>query len=868
MSTPIVLTKLFAPPRVARSVSRLPLIHLLDAGMARKLTLVCAHAGFGKSQLLGEWAANCGRPCAWLSLGAGEQNPHQFLAYFLAALQTVDAGVGTGTWALLQTTPLPDPKAVLMALINELAEDLQLTLLVLDDYHLIACDAVDEMLAFLVEHLPPQLHIAVATREEPLLPLARLRVQGQLTELRQEHLRFSLSETRAFLEQTMALSLSGNHVACLAERTEGWVAGLQMVGISLQGHSNPEQFIQSFSGNHRFLQDFLLEEVLYRQPSAVQDFLLRTSVLDRFCAELCEAVTGLRGGFGMLTYLQQANIFIVPLDAERRWFRFHHLFADLLRHRLAQRESIPPLKVRASEWYEAQGQSIEALQYAIAACDMDRSIRLIDCAGMPLYFRGASAPVTELLQSLSIEVLNSRPRLWVMLAWSLMMSGYPNQMAVRLQGALDALGPSAAGSGNNDLLGQLATLSAWAAIARNDIPAIHTQAQRAINMLDARNHAVLTAAHCAQGVGHQFAGNHEEAELAYANVLSQSQATGNHMIAAVAAMGLASIQLSDNRLHAAEFTYRKALQGLTDPTNSVACEAHLGLARISYEWNDLEAAESHARRSSRLARPTESGAGLSADVMLARILQLRERFDEASMLLSQAAVAAQTRRFTSRLKEVVALQALELVRRGEHAAAIELAQRHQLPLATAKGLSAQGNAREALSILESYRNLTEQSGRKGEIVRVMVAQVTVLHAQGKLDAALPVLRTALALGEPGSLVRTFVDEGPNLAVLLKRLSDQGAFPDYTRKVLAAFCQPGPTHADSKKPTFETEALSDRERDILRLIQQGRSNQEIGEALFLSLHTVKWHNQNIFDKLHVKRRTEAVARALALKLLQA
>ncbi len=869
MPTPILVTKLFRPSHDQQAVSRKSLVEQLNRGLVRKLTLVCAPAGFGKSSLLGEWAAGCGRPCVWVSLDPGERDLQQFLAYLVAAVQTVDASVGASAWGLLQTTPPPSATSVLSMLLNEIAEDLEGLLLVLDDYHLAACEPADEALAYLIDHLPPQMHVALATRTEPALALARLRARGQLSELRQEDLRFGADEAAAFLEQTMALKLSDAHVAVLAARTEGWVAGLQMAAISLQGNKDPEPFIQSFSGSHRFLQDFLLQEVLHRQSPDVQSFLLRTSVLDRMCPELCDAVMQSRDGHSMLAYLEAANLFVVPLDNERRWFRYHHLFAELLRQRLAQRELAAPLLIRASEWYEAQAQPVEALQKAFAAGDIDRAIRLIEGDGMPLYFRGDVAPVVQSLQALPHSVLDRHPRLWVMLAWSLMIAGYPNQMAVQLQSTVQALQHGADDEAARDLWGQVAALKAWVAVAKHDVPSIHTEVQLAFEGLHPHNRSVRTAAHCAQGVAHQFEGNRAAAKKAYEHVLSAGQITGNFMFVVVATLGLASIQLAENQLHAAAKTYQDILQKLTDPTHSVACEAHLGLARIFYEWNDLDAAESHARRSSKLAEPMESGAGLSADAMTARVLQVRNRFTEARTLLADAAIAAHARRFTSRLDETAALQSQDLLRRGEHAAALELAQRHQLPLATAKALSALGHPEQALPLLVSHRARMEQAGRADEALKAMVAQAVVLHALGSMEDALVVLSEALLLSEPGGLVRTFVDEGQVMAALLTALSDRGTLPDYTAQLLAVWGStqaPGVDLAHLQR--IGVEPLSDRELDILRLIQQGQSNQGIGETLFLSLHTVKWHNQNIFDKLQVKRRTEAVARALVLKLLPA
>ena len=488
---------------------------------------------------------------------------------------------------------------------------------------------------------------------------------------------------------------------------------------------------------------------------------------------------------------------------------------------------------------------------------------------MPLYFRGAMTPVAQSLQALPHSVLDRHPRLWVMLAWSLMIAGYPHQMALKLQAAEAALQRCAGDAAITDLWGQVAALKAWVAVAKHDVPAIHAEAQKAFEHLHPHNLAARTAAHCAQGVGHQFEGKRTAAKQAYEQVLAAGQTTGNFMFVVVATLGLASLQLAENQLHAAAKTYRDILQQLTDPSHSVACEAHLGLARICYEWNALDAAESHARRSSKLAEPMASGAGLSADAMAARVLQLRNRFTEASTLLADAAMAAHTKRFTSRLEEIAGLQVQDLIRRGEHAAALELAQRHQLPLATARALAAQGDVAQALPLLRSYRVRMDEAGRADESLKAMVAEAMALQSAGQLDDALRVLREALLLGETGGFIRTFVDEGQAMAVLLTALSDRGTLPDYTAQLLAVWGSTQPPGADlGQLQRLGVEPLSERELDILRLIQQGQSNQGIGETLFLSLHTVKWHNQNIFDKLQVKRRTEAVARALALKLLPA
>ena len=410
------------------------------------------------------------------------------------------------------------------------------------------------------------------------------------------------------------------------------------------------------------------------------------------CPELCDAVMQDHEGRRTLAYLERANLFVVPLDTERRWFRYHHPFAELLRHRLVQCEQVAPLLIRASEWYEIQGQAIEAFQQALAAGDIGRAIRLIDGDGMPLYFRGAIAPIIQSLQGLPYSVLDRHPRLWVMLAWSLMISGYPDQMEVKLQGAV-AASQRADDPPARDLCGQVSALKAWVAVAKHDVPSIHAETQQAFEKLHPHNQAVPTAAQCAQGLVSRSKGTAALPSWPMSRCLLQVIPPVTSCLS-WSRHGMASIELAVNQFHAAAKTYRDILQKLTDPTHSVACEAHLGLARIFYEWNDLDEAESHAPRSSKLAEPMEFDAGLSADAMVARVLEVRNRFAEASTLLANAASAAHRRRFTSRMEAIASLQAQDLLRRGEHAAALELAQRHQLPMALGRqGLGGPGPCR-------------------------------------------------------------------------------------------------------------------------------------------------------------------------------
>src|SRR5438876_366799 len=475
---PLLATKLHRPLPRAHLVRRPQLAARLTQGVMGPRTLVSAPAGFGKTTLLAQWLAEGGMPVAWLSLEAGDNEPVRFLSYLIAALQTLDPHLGAVALTLLQ---MPHPAAaetVLTLLTNDVGShgreggDFAL---VLDDYHVIEAKPIDHALAFLLEHLPPHMHLVIATREDPPLPLARLRARGQLTELRATDLRFTPSEAAGFLNQGMGLNLSAEDIARLSTRTEGWIAGLQLAAISLQGHQDSTSFITSFTGSHHFVLDYLVEEVLQQQPVSIQTFLLRTSILDRLCGQLCDAVLLTPSGSGQetLEYIERANLFLVPLDNERRWYRYHHLFADLLRQRLHQRsasspgdevEDVTELHRRASQWYEDNGLEIEAFHHAANANDVARAERLIEGEGVPLHFRGAGAPVRNWLESLPAAVLNARPSLWVTYASALMTTGQTTAVEQRLQAAETSLQGTEPDDRPQDLVGRIASMRATLAV--------------------------------------------------------------------------------------------------------------------------------------------------------------------------------------------------------------------------------------------------------------------------------------------------------------------------------------------------------------------------------------------------------------------
>jgi LuxR family maltose regulon positive regulatory protein len=862
-------------------VPRPRLTERLNEGLHRRLTLISAPAGFGKTTLLSQWLAGCARPVAWISLADSENDLTHFLAYLVAAIQTVAPAVGPGLPVTLRSPQPPPAEAILAALLNDIAVLEQPLVLVLDDYHVITSRSVDQALGFLLTHLPPQLHLVIATRETPRLPLARLRARGQLTELRAADVRFTSDEAAGFLNRTMGLDLAEEEIAALARRTEGWVAGLQFAALSLQGQQDAAGVIASFSGSHRFVLDYLLEEVLNQQPAHIQRFVLHTAILDRLCGPLCDAI--LRdAGRGMrdedrpssliLHELERANLFLVPLDDERRWYRYHQLFADLLRQRLPQSlgstAELFALHERASIWFEQHGLALEAFHHAVAAGDVARAERLVETGGMLLDVRGAVAPILGWLESLPRTTLDARPALWVMRASALLLAGNVAAIEPTLRDAEHALAGVESDDRTRDLEGRVAAMRAMLAIVQYDITGIMTQSRRALAHLRPDNLAARTSATWTLGYAHQLQGDRAAAKQAYTAILASDRAAGETIYTIAAISSLGQIQEADNALHLATATYQRVLEIVGDPPHLIAGEAFLGLARIAYQRNDLRAAQQRGQQCRQLARQIESIDTLVAcEVLLARLLLAHDDVAGAAAMLGAAEARAHQHHFTHLLAEIAAAQVSALLHQGNLAAAAQLAQAHKLLLSQARVQLAQGNTAAALATIEAVRREAEARDWRDERLKALVLQAVALRAHGAMDMALRTLGEALALAQPEGIVRIFVDEGAMMAELLTRmLESSGGMHAYLRTLLAACAE----HANPQSAPFIPqpliEPLSQRELEVLKLIAQGLSNRQIGERLFLAVSTVKGHNQVIFDKLQARRRTEAVVRARELGLL--
>ena len=913
MSTSILATKLYVPLSRPKVVLRPRLIERLNEGLHRKLTLVSAPAGFGKTTLIGEWVAGCGLPAAWLSLDEGDSDPARFLAYLVAALQTVAANIGGGVLGALLSPRPPPMESTLTALLNEIVTVEDDFVLILDDYHVVDAQPVDDALTFLLEHLPPRMHLVLATREDPQLPLARLRARGQLNELRAADLRFASSEAAEFLNQVMGLNLSAKDIAALETRTEGWIAGLQLAALSMQGREDVPGFVRAFAGDNRYIVDYLLEEVLQRQPEHIRSFLLRTSILERLSGPLCDAVTGQEEGNAMLETLERGNFFVVPLDDKRRWYRYHHLFAEVLYAHLMQEHParVPTLHRRASEWYEHNGSAADAVRHALAAEDFGRAADLVELTVPAMRRSRQEATLLGWLKALPDELFRVRPVLNVHYAGTLLQSGQLDGVEARLRDAerwLDttaetnerAQAPSAEMVVVDEaefrrLPGSIAVYRAGQALALGNVPETVAYARRALDLAAEDDYFWRGAAAALLGLASWTSGDLEAAHRSYADGMASLQRAGNISDAVGGAMTSADIRIAQGRLREAMRTYEHALRLATeqgDPVMRGTADMHVGMGEIHRERNDLEAATQHLLRSKEQGEHT----GFPQNsyrwrVAMARILEAQGDLDGALELLDEAE-RLYVSDFHPNARPIAALEARLWVAQGRLGEALGWARERGLSahddlgylrefehitlarvlLARYRSDREERSVLEAMGLLERLLQAAEEGGRMGSMIEILVLQALAREAQGDIPAALVPLKRALTLAEPEGYVRIFADEGGPMARLLSEAAARGIIPDLTARLLAVVeAQEHKSEDQARLPPASpaqsiVEPLSQRELGVLQLIAQGLSNREIGERLFLAVITVKGHNRNIFRKLQVRRRTEAVARARELGLL--
>jgi LuxR family maltose regulon positive regulatory protein len=887
-------------------VPRPRLIERISQGATRRLTLVSAPAGFGKTTLLSSWAASQPDPVAWLSLDAGDNEPGRFLSYLIRALAQVTPALSAVVTEAMQATETAQAEAILTGVLNQVAQSLtegtkaRSLALMLDDYHVLEQPRVHETVQFLLNNLPAGCHLIISSRADPPFSLSRLRAQRQLVELRMDDLRFTHDEAEKFLGQLMGLSLSDEHIQTLEQRTEGWIAALQLAAISMQGRADPTSFVRSFAGSHRFVLDFLADEVYQRQPEPLRAFLLQTSILDRLSAGLCNAVAGRSDSQDMLEAVERANLFLLPLDDKRVWFRYHNLFADLLRYRLERThpDLKPQLHQRAARWYAQNGSIYEAVGHALAAEDFDLVARLVvDSDPTALVMHGHVNTLLGWLDALPDEIIRSNPRLSIAYAWSHFVTLDLEGIEKRVQDALEMLGVADAAFDDRTYtsitpqqrswLGEIAALKAFVAVNRDRPQEAFQLAEAALRYIPPAQVAVQAALWAALGDACRDTDRLLEAETAYRKVAALSRQLGAEVGSMVALADLARLRVSQGRLREARDQFEEVLrwsEGRLLPQYPIG-QTHVGIGDLYREWNDLEKAEYHLQQG---ISQCEAGGytryAIRGYLALARVHHARRAATDRDLALAQAERLSQRLAMPSLASQIAdqrlrfriheqkpggalpAIPPAELDAAGQGCAlefhALTLA---RVPLASASRPADRQALAQVTTLLARLLASAGQAGRTHSVIEIHLLQSLACQAMEWRSAALGVIERTLELAEPEGFLRIFVDEGAALLALLRAALAAGIRPPYVTRLVAALereARMTPATARAGLP----EPLTEREIEILRLLAAGLSYQEITEAAVITMSTVKTHVHHIYDKLGAANRTQAIALAKDLGLL--
>ena len=888
---PLLLSKLSVPALHRTHVHRTSLRGQIEGSLERRLTVVSAPAGFGKSTLLSAWvAATAGsdRRVAWLSLDSRDDDPARFWRYFVTAVAGLEPGCGETALALLSSPQAPQVVAMLTTVLNDLDTLTGEVMVVLDDYHVIASNSIHEGVGFLLENLPPQVHLILATRADPLLPLSRLRQRGELLELRARDLRFGLDDAMIYFDR-MGLDLSTGQVRELVARTEGWAGGLQMAALAMRDHPDIPRFIDAFSGSNRYVMDYLAEEVLARRTQAERTFLLRTSILDRMCASLCEAVTGDRHSQDVLEHIEHANLFIDPLDDVRSWYRYHQLFAAALNQRLQHDhpELVPELHRRASDWFAGRGLMLDAIPHAFAADDLDRAVHLIESAGMAVALNHQVQTLLTWIDDLPDPLIDAHPMLHTLRALAFALSNRPDAAEASLGAAERCLQSHPRLEDRHGVLGRVAVIRAATARFSGDVGRAVSLSRQALRLLpDGDGFPTERASAKANiGLSYQVTGMVNPAdEQPLAEAITAFEAAGALTPLLNCINRLGRFQTMQGRLRAAAATYERATATMDDPSRqrSAAETAgyHVGVGVIQLQWNDLDSAEQHLRRAVDLisgAFTVEADQVTDSYVYLARLQQARGRPAEARATLAEFAGLARRRALFSLLVDRgEAEQARLALRESDLTAAIGWAESwehgagtpdfrcedQQLILARVRlaqaRLSPTGSRPDEVeSLLDRLLEGARTGGRSDSVIEILALKALAqraLHHPG----AVPTLERALQLAEPEGYVRVFLDEGEPMAALLAELLTsrrRTARPpqddrvlSHIRRLLVAFETTAGPASTGGHPLLEP--LTTREAEVLELIALGLSNAEIGERLFVATSTVKSYTSSIFRRLGV------------------
>ncbi len=881
MTTSLLITKLYVPPLRPNLVPRPRLIERLNAGLHRKLTLISAPAGFGKTTLLGEWIASDDGPerAAWLSLDGEDNDPALFWSYVSAALQTIIPSLGE--YPLNIETSVPD-------LINAIiAEDPEPFMLILDDFHAITMPQINDDMARLLDNLPPQMHLVLCGRADPPWSLARLRACGEMIELRAEELRFTPQEVSIFLNDIMGLALPAESIATLDTRTEGWIAGLQLAAISMQGR-DADAFIRALSGSHRYIMDYLVEEVLEQQPADIRAFLLQTSILESLSADLCDTALARSDSQMILSRLERSNLFLTRLDDERRWYRYHHLFSELLRSRLDKVPDDQLIRIhrRASEWYQRNGRLTQAVNHLLAAGDIQRVARLVEGNAMALVEHGELKSLIRRLEVQPDDVFCSHPWLCVAFAWLLSYAGRVEDIERVLQQAEEGLGGVEEPAQVQSIRGRIAHLRGYIADLEGDVPQALLFSRQALEQIPESDLSLRAYVWSVVGTGLRKMGALNDAAEAFDKALTLSREVADSHISVMVHGRLATLQLWRGQLRRAEATCQEALsisrqhaerKGQPLPT---AGYAYIQMSRVLYEQNDLDAAYYHARQGVELCqRWGQADLRGFGTYHLARIL-VRQRDLDGLYEISQKhhqIVSALPALFTASAAE------LELMCRlasGDFAGAYRFAQEQgmgatkDVPLdqyyhrfTYIRLLNVMGKNDESLHLLARLLDIAEETGAWGHALELWAMQAAALEARGERDQALTTLERALSLAKPEGYVSAIITAGAPMGKLLRAAADRGIHTEYALELLAALSAdlpgaraPVPPLALSPQPV---DALTEREVQVLRLLASDLSTAEIAAELVISISTLRTHTKRVYGKLGVHSRLHAAAQAREL-----
>ena len=898
MARPLIATKLYVPKLRRGLVARPRLIERLRRGTESRLTLVSAPAGFGKTTLLAEWLGETrgeDRCVAWLSLDPSDNEPSSFWTYVVTALQTAGPGVGQGALELIASSPLPTD-TVITTLINELAAAPGVVWLVLDDYHLVDSHEVRDGMTLLLEHLPPHVHIVLSTRADPDLPLARWRVRGELVEIRAADLRFTSDETATYLNEAAGLHLAAEDVEVLEGRTEGWIAALQLAALSIQGSQDVSTFIAGFTGNDRYIVDYLVEEVLAHQPEPVREFLLHTAVLDRLTGPLCDAVTGGADGSLMLATLQRANLFLVDLDDRREWYRYHHLFADVLRARLLaeQRDLVPLLHQRASVWCEAHDSAEEAVKHALAARNFDRAAYLLELAVPAIRRDRQEAMLLAWLKALPDETVRRSPVLSVFYGYLLMEAGDLDAFEPRLDDAERALAAVPEGAAppwaeTEELRMLPATIAVYRASlaqARGDVVGMAEHARRALNLAGPTDHLARGGAVGFLSLAAWAQGDVTSALGTFTQAVASLHAAGNLVDELSSTVVLADMWLAAGHPSKARRLYEHALKASEahgEPVLRATPDLHVGLSEIDYEVGNLESAKLHLETAAALGE----GAAMTESryrwfVAMARVAGVEGDPQEAILLLAQAEQLYRPGFFPD-VRPIAAMKARVWITHGNLSQAADWAQDRGVSatddpsylsefdhLTLVRLLIAQhrehpqtGWLDQAVRMLDRQHEAAETSGRAGSLVEIRMLQALAQDAQGHRPRALLSLGQAWAQApEPAGYVRLFLDEGAPMVELLRDAQQQAPAGVHPRRLLSLSAAGDGEAAGAPQRLVppSAEQLSERELQVLRLLDSELSGPQIARELFVSHNTLRTHTKHIFTKLEVTTRRAAVGRA--------